>query len=128
MRQAWFLVLWRRRLLGVILAGELAFTGLGCHPNYYCYDNPCAPASAMPRSVQSGPVCDVPTQVVEGGTTLADGASRSTTVTGGSTTSPRVVVSEPSTPSKFSWRRSDPDGSLPITSVQGTVDDPKVNR
>jgi hypothetical protein len=70
----------------------------------------------------------VPTQVVEGGTTLADGSSRATTVTGGSPTSPRVVVSEPSGRSRFSWRRADPDGSLASTTVEGTVNDAKVNR
>jgi len=128
MRQAWFLALLRRRVLAVVLAGELAFTGFGCQQYCYYYPDPCAPAAPISSSVQPGPVCEVPTQVVEGGTTLADGATRSTTVTGGSTTNPRVVVSEPSSPSRFSWRRSDPDGSLATTSVQGTVDDSKVNR
>jgi hypothetical protein len=132
MRQAGFLALLQRRVLAVIVAGELALTGLGCRQYCYWYADPCAPAAPMPSSVQAGAVCEVPTQVVEGGTTLADGASRSTTVSGGSTatptTNPRVVVSEPSSPSRFSWRRSDPDGSLATTSVQGTVDDSKVNR
>ena len=137
MRQAWFLASWHRRVVGVIVAGQLALTGVGCQ-QYCCFDtDPCAPVSPMPSSVQAGPVCEVPTQVVEGGTSLAQGGSRSTTVTGGSTTAtdrttttPRVVVSEPSSPvqSRLSWRRSDPDGSLATTSVQGTTDDSKVNR
>jgi hypothetical protein len=111
------------------MAGEAAMTGLGCHQHYHYYGtSPCGPTAPISSSVQSGSVCDVPTQVVEGGTSLADGSSRSTTVTGGSTATPRVVVSEPSNPSRFSWRRSDPDGSLASTSVQGTVDDAKVNR
>jgi len=79
--------------------------------------------------VQAGPVCDVPTEVVEGGTKVAGGSSRSTTVTGGQTTAPRVVVSEPSSgpPSRFSWRRSE-DSSLAATTVQGTTNDAPVNR
>ena len=129
MRHAWFLAFCRRRLLGVILAGELALTGLGCHQHYYYYGDPCAPGTPMPSSVRSGPVCEVPTQVVEGGTKLADGSSRSTVVSGATPSSAsRVVVSEPSEPSRVSWRRSDPDGSLPTTSVSGTANDSSVNR
>jgi hypothetical protein len=120
--------MWRRRALATVLVCELAVTGMGCHQHYYYYTDPCAPSAPISSSVKPGPVCDVPTQIVEGGTTLADGASRSTTVTGGSTTSPRVVVSEPAGTSRYSWRRSDPDGSLASTTVQGTVDDAKVNR
>jgi hypothetical protein len=133
MRQAWFLALLRRAVGGVVLAGGLglACSGLGCHPYYYyCPPDPCAPAYPAASSVRTGPVCEVPTQVVEGGTTLAEGSSRSTTVTGGATAAPRVIVSEPANPieSRLSWRRSDPDGSLATTSVQGTIDDAKVNR
>jgi len=130
MRHAWFLAFGRRRLLGVILAGELAFMGVGCNPYCFNYRDPCcAPATPVPSTVRTGPVCDVPTQVVEGGTKLADGSSRSTVVSGASASNtPRVVVSEPSEPSRGPWRRSDPDGSLATTSVQGTVNDSSVNR
>jgi len=129
MRRAWYLAFCRRRLLGVILAGELACTGFGCHQYYYYYGDPCAPGTPMPSAVRSGSVCDVPTQVVEGGTKLADGSSRSTVVSGASpSNSSRVVVSEPSSPSRLSWRRSDPDGSPATTSVQGAINDPSVNR
>ena len=131
MRNARFLADQDRRLLGVVLAGGLAFMCLGCHQHYYYYGDPCAPGTPMPSTVRTGPVCDVPTQVVEGGTKLSDGSSsRSTTVSGGSPSrSSRVVVSEPSEPSRLSWRRSDPDGSLATTTVQGgTVNDSAVNR
>jgi hypothetical protein len=129
MRQAWFLAFWRRRVFGVILPGVLACTGLGCHQYFYYPGDPCAPALPVSSSVRSGPICEVPTQVVEGGTTLSDGSSRSTTVTGGSTTPARVVVSEPLSQGEpaFSWRRSDPDASV-ATNVQGTIDDSKINR
>ena len=129
MRHVRFLAFCRRRLLGVILAGELAFTGMGCHQNYYYYGDACPPGTPVPSTVRAGPVCDVPTEVVEGGTKLADGSSRSTVVSGAvSSNSSRVVVSEPSEPAKVAWKRSDPDGSLATTSVQGTVNDSSVNR
>jgi hypothetical protein len=131
MRNAWFRGNHRHRLLGVVLAGGLACTCLGCHQHYYYYGDPCAPGSPVPSTVRTGPVCDVPTEVVDGGTKLADGsASRSTVVSGASRSlSSRVVVSEPSEPSRLSWRRSDPDGSLATTTVQGgTVNDSAVNR
>jgi hypothetical protein len=129
MRLAWFLAFCRRRLVGVILAGELAFAGAGCH-QYYYYGDACPPGAPVPSTVRSGPVCDVPVEVVEGGPKLADGSSRSTTVSGAvSTNSSRVVVSEPSEPTKVAWKRSDPDGSPTTTSVQGTVNDSSpVNR
>jgi hypothetical protein len=129
MRHAWFLAFRRRRLLGVILAGELALTGLGCHQHYYYYGDACPPGTPVPSTVRSGAVCDVPVEVVEGGTKLADGSNRSTTVTGAvSSNSSRVVVSEPSEPAKVAWKRSDPDGSPTTTSVKGTTDDSSVNR
>ena len=78
--------------------------------------------------MRSAVVCDPQTSVVDVGTTVADGTSRSTTVSGGESKSPRVVVSEPGGLSRFSpWKRSDVD-SLATTSVQGSVDDSKVNR
>ncbi len=131
MRQARFLTLCRRLLVGVTLAGALAIAGSGCcNPPYYCCQpSPCAPAAMVPSTVQAGPVCDVPTEVVEGGTKVAGGSSRSTTVSGGQATSPRVVVSEPTSPSsRFSWRRSDQDGGLAATTVQGTTNDAAVNK
>jgi hypothetical protein len=129
MRHAWFLAFCRRRLLGVILAGELAFTGMGCHQHYYYYGDACPPGAPVSSTVRSGPVCDVPVEVVEGGTKLADGTSRSTVVSGAvSSNSSRVVVSEPSEPSRVAWKRSDPDGSPTTTIVKGTTNDSSVNR
>ena len=130
MRHVQFLASCRRRLLGVILAGEIAFTGMGCHQHYYYYGDACPPAAPVSSTVRSGAVCDVPVEVVEGGTKLADGSNRSTIVSGAvSSNSPRVVVSEPSEPAKVAWKRSDPDGSLTTTSVKGTINDSSsVNR
>jgi hypothetical protein len=129
MRLVWFLALCRRRLLGVIVAGELALTGMGCHQHYYYYGDACPPAAPMPSSVRSGPVCEVPAEVVDGGTQLADGSNRSTVVSGAvSSNSSRVVVSQPSEPAKVAWKRSDPDGSVTSTSVEGAINSSSVNR
>jgi hypothetical protein len=129
MRHAWFLAICRCRLLGFILTGAMVFGGMGCHQHYYYYGDACAPGAPMPSSVRTGPVCDVPVQSVEGGAKLASGTTRSTVVSGGSpNNSSRVVVSEPSEPSRVSWRRSDPEGSLATTSVQGSTNDSSVNR
>jgi hypothetical protein len=129
MRHVWFLALCRRRLLGVVLAGELAFTGVGCHQHYYYYGDACPPGAPVSSTVRAGAVCDVPVDVVDGGTKLADGSSRSTVVSGAvSNNSSRVVVSEPSEPAKVAWKRSDPDGSPTTTSVKGTVNDSSINR
>jgi hypothetical protein len=128
MRKARFLAFCQRPLLGVILASGLAFAGAGCHQHYYYYGDPCAPGMPAPTAVRSGPLCDTTTQVVEGETTMADGSIRSTTVTGGQTKSPRVVVSEPGSASRFSWRRSDSDGSLATTKVEGSTNDATVNK
>ena len=129
MRLAGFLAFCRCRLLGFILAGAMVSAGVGCHQHYYYYGDACAPGAPVPSSVRTGPVCDVPVQSVEGGTSLASGSTRSTVVSGGSpSNSSRVVVSEASEPSRVAWRRSDPDGSLATTSVQGTTNDSSVNR
>jgi hypothetical protein len=119
MRQAWFLALCRHHLLGVILAGALAFTGLGCHQHYYYYgDSPCGPSTTtVPSTVQSGTtIRDEPTQVVEGGTKVSTGATVSSNVSS-STKSPRVVLSEP----RNSWKTADPDSSAPTTTAEGYI-------
>ncbi len=71
MRDVWFFAFCPRRLLGVILAGGLAFTSMGCHQNYYYYGDSCPSGTPLPSTVRAGAVCDVPTEVVEGGTKLA---------------------------------------------------------
>ena len=129
MRKARFLGLLKHTIVPAALASGLAFAGLGCHQHYHYYNgDPCAPGAPVASSMRSGTICDPQTSVVNGGTTVADGPSRSTTVSGGESKSPRVVVSQPGGVSRLSsWRRSDAD-SLATTSVQGSVDDAKVNR
>jgi hypothetical protein len=129
MRKARFLGFLKRTIVPATLASGLAFAGLGCHQHYHYYNSdPCAPGAPVASTMRSGTICDPQTSVVDGGTTVADGPSRSTTVSGGQTKSSRVVVSEPGGLSRFSpWKRTDVD-SLATTSVQGSVDDSKVNR
>jgi hypothetical protein len=122
MRPAWSLS-WRR-LLDSIVMGGLASSGLGCHQYYYCYPDPaCAPVQAVPSAARVEPMCDTPSSAVDGGTTVAGASTRRTTVSGGTTITPkRVVVSTPSTQPRSSWRSADPDGSTATTSVQGAND------
>jgi hypothetical protein len=129
MRQARFLPLRRRWLLGAIPACALAVAGWGCQQPPCCFyygAPPCAPVVPAPSAVQYGSVCDVPTQVVEGGTSAAEGSGRSTTVSGSHP--PRVVVSEPADRPRLPWRPTDPDGSPAITSVEGAIGDSSVKR
>jgi hypothetical protein len=129
MRSVGLFALCPRRLPGIILAVALACTGSGCHQHYYYYGDACPPVTAVPSTVRAGTVCDVPTQVVEGGTKVASGSSRSTVVSGAvsSNSSPRVVVSEPSEPTKVAWKRSDPDTNT-STTVQGGLNDSTIDR
>ncbi len=122
MRQAWFPPLVHRRLLQLVLGGGAIFTSWGCHQHYHYYtSSACPPGTTAPSTVQYGSICDVPTQVVDGGATLSDSPSRSTTVSGTKSSS-RVVVSQPKDTSPFSWKRSDPEASLATTTVEGGLD------
>ena len=88
----------------------IGFRGSGMPPALPLlqYGPLCAGDAGLPSTVRSAPLCDPTTSIVDGGTTVADGPTRSTTVTGGQSRSPRVVVSNPDSSSRFSsWRRSD---------------------
>jgi hypothetical protein len=127
MRQARYRPHSLRRLLSVILAGELCLVSLGCHQYYYYGNPPYSPCAPPPSTVQYGSVCDVPTQVVDGGTAVADSSSRSTTIVG-SKAPTKVVVSQPKNNAPFSWRPSDPDSGVATTSVDGGLDDTTTKR
>jgi len=128
MRLAWFPPLVHRRFLPLVLGASAIFTSWGCHQHYHYYTaSACPPGTTAPSTVQYGSVCDVPTQVVDGGTALADSSGRSTTVSGNKSSS-RVVVSEPRDSSRFSWRRSDPEAGLATTTVEGGLDGPAIQR
>ncbi len=121
MRQAWFLALRRCRLLGVILAGGVGFTGLGCHQHYHYYgSSACGPTTTTT-------VCEDGTQVVEGGTKVGGGPTISSSVSGSTTRSPRVVVSEPP---RNSWNpmKADSDGSVVTSSVEGALNNTTIKQ
>jgi hypothetical protein len=119
-----------RKALGVVLAGGMGCCGWGCHQhNYYYYTNPpgCPPGTIMPSTVTTGPICDVPTEVVEGGTTVASSSPRSTVISNGRKS--RVVVSEPSgSKPRFSWRSSDAETAPAVTQVEGALEDSSVKK
>ncbi|WP_406696136.1 hypothetical protein V5E97_34600 [Singulisphaera sp. Ch08] len=130
MRHARFL----RGGLGVFFLG-LVLSLAGCtHNHYYGPGVPiCGPTPvAVPATVTNGAVCEVPTQV-GGGSVVAQGAGRSTIVSGvpvySGATTPRVVVSEPSSSSRFGrWQRASPDAGLATTRVEGAYNDTTTNR
>jgi hypothetical protein len=118
--------------LGVFLSGMI-LASAGCTHNYY-YGNavPVCGPTALPGTVANGAVCEVPTQV-DGGSLVAQGAGRSTVVTGTPVLSgprpPRVVVSRPSSAGPFGrWQRVHPDTGLATTRVEGAYDEGTVSR
>ena len=120
MRRARFM----RGTLGVLLAGWVA--SAGCTHNYYYGALPaaCAPGTTiLPGTVSDGSVCEVPAQVVSGGTVVASSPGVKSSVTTTAPPSAAVVVSEPINRPRLSWRRSDPDSSLATTRVEGELDD-----
>lgn len=121
----------RRALPGVVLGVMLLLVGPGCHQHYHYYNsNPACPpgASMAPSSVQYGSVCEVPAEEIEGGNVVSSNSSRSTTIVG-TRTPERVVVSQPRNSAPFSsWRKSDPDGGLATTSVEGGIDESTIKQ
>jgi hypothetical protein len=128
MRRDGFSDLRRWAALALAMAGGLAC--VGCHQNFYYYgEPPYGPPVKGASSVQVGSICDVPTQVVDGGTRSSEVSPPSPRVSG-TTVSPRVVVSTPDqSPARLSWKRADPDaGPGPTTTVEGNIDPPTVIR
>jgi hypothetical protein len=103
----------------------LVLTGWGCQQPptyfYYGYGAPaCTPVVPAPAAQTKGKPGEPPTEVIEGGMTSVDAPGLTTTVIG-STTPPRVVVSEPEDRPRGSWRRN-PDSDDDIaTTVEGGV-------
>ena len=132
MRQAWI----ARIALGILLATG-GMTSTGCTHNYYYTTpgaGPCAPVTVLPGSTASastvpsyGEICDVPTQVIGGGTIVA-GAPLMTSPALGGARPPRVVLSDSPGRSRGPWRRTDPDSSLATTRVEGALDDSTITR
>jgi hypothetical protein len=118
-----------RGVAGALLGTALLAGAGGCTHNYY-YGTPvavCPPGTApAPAAVEYGSVCEVPTQVVGGGTVVAGKALQPVPALGGPRP-PRVVLSEPGG-SRLGWRRADPDGGLATTRVEGGTLDDSVTR
>lgn len=118
--------------VGLTVLLGAAFWGMsaGCTHNYYYGGVPTAcaptPGGVLSSGVQYGSVCEVPSQVVGGGTVIATNPPGSPPALSGPRP-PRVVLSD-SPGSSPSWRRADPDGGLATTRVDGAVDDPTVTK
>lgn len=111
----------RRRLSRAAALLGLVLTGWGCQqtPPYFYFGSgapscvPVVPAPAAP--VNAG---EPTTEVIEGGMTSVGAPARTTTVIG-SQTSPKVVVSEPESRPRGSWRRNTDPETTVATSVEG---------
>ncbi len=125
MRVAQNLRLASTALLGAVLTVQ----STGCTHNYYYGGVPvaCAPSTGgvVSSNVQYGSVCEVPSQVVGGGTVIATNPPSTPPALSGPRP-PRVVVSD-GPDSRPPWRRADPD-STRVTRVEGAVDDPTVTK
>ena len=116
--------------LTVLLGGAFWATSAGCTHNYYYGSVPggCPPsAGGSPSVVQYGSVCEVPSQVVDGGTVIATNPPGTLPALGGPRP-PRIVLSDSPNSSRLAWRRSDPDGGLATTRVEGARDDSTVTK
>jgi hypothetical protein len=107
----------------------LLTTSSGCIHNHYY-----TPAAGCPPTVTSsagvvdyGALCEVPNQVVNGGTVVSGKPLVASPVLGGARP-PRVVVSQPGGSRLGSWRNADPEGGLATTRVEGAIDDPTLKR
>jgi hypothetical protein len=120
---------WRAGL-GVLLAGYVSLSSGCTHNHYYGASVPvCGPTvvgSTGEVGSEYGAVCEVPNQVVSGGSVVAQRQPGVTVVPGPK--APRVVVSEPRGNSRLAWRRSDPEDGLATTRVEGALNDPTVTR
>jgi len=113
-----------------LLAGCVSLSGC-THNHYYGASVPaCGPtvvgSIGGADAPEYGAVCEVPNQVVSGGSVVAQRQPGVTVVP--APKAPRVVVSEPSGGSRLAWRRSDPEDGLATTRVEGALDDPTVTR
>ncbi len=126
MRQARFV----SGALGALLVGWVG--SAGCTHNYYygALPSACAPGTTtlVPGTAPSASICDLPTQLFGGGTFvpaspgITAGMKSSVTTTAPPTSSSsEVVVSEPISRPRLSWRRPDPESNIASTHVEGAL-------
>jgi hypothetical protein len=116
-------------LLGLVL------TSWGCQqpPSYFYYGSgapACRTVVPEPAAPVQGKAGEPSTEVIEGGMTAVEAPGRTTTVIG-SEAPPRVVLSEPESPPRVSWRPKTDADTTAATSVEGattTTADPSVVR
>ena len=119
--------------LTLVLGAALWTTSAGCTHNYYYGAVPagCAPSTTLtPSSVSSNTVCEVPTHVVGGATTVVSSPYVLSTPVLTGPRPPRIVLSEPNVNTRPSWRRGDPDSGsgLATTRVEGALDDSTITK
>ena len=109
-----------------LLLAACAPASTGCiHNHYYTPGGVPAYTTTDIGPVTIGSVCEVPPSRVVGGTVVTQGppAAASPDATATATApAPRVLLSQPATGPRLSWRRPDPEGSLATTRVDGAMD------
>ncbi|ODU00695.1 MAG: hypothetical protein ABS79_02910 [Planctomycetes bacterium SCN 63-9] len=112
----------RGKVAGWVFLGGLIASGAGCQRHYYYYygNSPNCPPGMV--SMQEGPVCEVPGQVIEGGTVISSATTDDTPVITKSRRN-KVVISEANGGGKTAWKASDPEGSMARSQVEGATDD-----
>ena len=116
--------------LTLVLGAALWTTSAGCTHNYYygAVPSACAPATVAPSSASYGSVCEIPTHVVGGATTVVSSPYVLSTPILTGPRPPRIVLSEPNVNTRPSWRRGDPDSGLATTRVEGALDDSTITK
>lgn len=104
-----------------LLVAASAATGCISHNHYYTASGVPTYTTTDIGPVQIGTVCETAPPQLVGGTVIAQAAPAAAAPV---TAAPRVVVSQPGTGSRLSWRRADPEGGLATTHVDGAVEDP----
>ncbi|GAC1463526.1 MAG: hypothetical protein NVSMB9_01090 [Isosphaeraceae bacterium] len=115
------------QLIALLSAAACCF-GTGCTHNYYYGASPCGPSAGVPRTVEYGALCEVPSQVVGGSTVIATAPRNTQQPPLKGPRPPRIVLSEPHGAPGLAWRRADPDGGPATTRIEGAADDPTLTR
>ena len=111
-------------LIGLFLASGLAFAGPGCHQHYHYYNtDPCAPAFPCRAACVRRPLCDHDDLDRGRWDHVADGSTRSTTVSGGQSTVAARRRQQGGQLVAVLFLATLRLGSLAQTSVQGSLDD-----
>ena len=110
----------------IVLGAALLSSAGGCIHNHYYTPAGCPPTVSSAGTVDYGAVCEVPSQVVDGGRVVTTRPLVNSPLLGGARP-PRVVLSQPNG-NRLGWHSADSEGGLATTQVEGAVNDPTLTR